>query len=238
MKSFLVLFFLSLSLAVSAQSQETVSGNGKIKKEKRNASGTFDEIQVSGRYKVLFKQGSTTSIEVEADENLLPYIETVVEGDELKLHAKKGFNVKPTATIIVYITLPKLSSIQSSGSSSFSGDGALKGDKLELELSGKAEVDLSLNYSDLELNVSGSGLVKLAGSVTKVEVNISGSAEFAAPELKTQNMEVNISGNGNAHVNVEKKLEIAISGNGKVKYKGAAVTEQAVAGNGRIEHEN
>ncbi|MRG45596.1 hypothetical protein GFS24_10745 [Chitinophaga sp. SYP-B3965] len=238
MKSFLVLFFLSLSLAVSAQSQETISGNGKIKKEKRNASGSFDEIQVSGRYKVLFRQGSTTSIEVEADENLLPYIETNVDGAELQVHSKKGYNVKPTATIVVYITLPKLSSLQSSGSSSFSGEGSLKGDKLEISLSGKADVDLSLNYSGLELAVSGSGMVKLAGSVTKVEVNISGSGEFVAPDMKSQNMEINISGNGNAHVNVEKKLEIAISGNGKVKYKGSAITEQAVAGNGRVEHEN
>lgn len=238
MKSFLVLFFLSLSLAVSAQSQETVTGNGKIKKEKRNASSTFDEIKVAGRYKVFFKQGSTASIEVEADENLLPYIETNVDGDELEIHAKKGYNVKPTTTILVYITLPTLSSLHSSGSSSFAGDGVFKGDKLEIALSGKAEVDLSLNYANLELAVSGSGIVKLAGSATKVEVSISGSAEFAAPELKSQDMEVHISGNGNAHVNVEKKLEVAISGNGKVKYKGSPVTEQAVAGNGRVEHEN
>lgn len=237
MKSYFVLLFLSLSLAVSAQ-QETVSGNGQIKKEKRNISGSFDEISVAGKYKVTVKQGSTSSVEVEADANLLPYIETQLDGDELQVHTKKGFNVKPTGTISVYITLPKLKAIASSGSSSFAADGTIKGDKLEIGLSGKAEMDMDLSYQDLELGMSGSGSVKLSGSATKAEVNMSGNAEFNAPGLKAQNMEINISGNGNAHVNVDKKLDIAISGNGKVRYKGSPSTNQAVSGNGRIEQEN
>ena len=237
MKSYFILFFLFLSLAVSAQ-QETVTGNGKIKKEKRSATGTFDEISVSGKYKVLIKQGSTTSVDLEGDENILPYIETEVKGDELQIHTKKGYNVKPTGTITVYVTLPKLSEISSSGSSSFAGEGVIKGDKLEIGLSGKAEMDLELNYNDLELGMSGSGSVKMAGTATKAEVNISGNGEFNAPGLKSQNMELNISGNGNAHVNVDKKLEVAISGNGKVKYKGSPTTNQFVSGNGRVEHEN
>ena len=237
MKSYFVLFFLFLSLAVSAQ-QETVTGNGKIKKEKRSTNGTFDEISVSGKYKVIIKQGSAASVEVEADENLLPYIETEVNDEDLQVHTKKGYNVKPTGTISVFITLPKLSEISSSGSSSFAGEGVIKGDKLEIGLSGKAEMDMDLNYDNLELGMSGSGSVKLAGTATKAEVNISGNGEFNAPGLKSQNMEINISGNGNAHVNVDKKLEIAISGNGKVKYKGSPATNQFVSGNGRVEHEN
>lgn len=238
MKSYLILLFLSFTLAASAQKLETITGNGSIKKEKRDASGSFDEIGVSGRYKVILKQGSTSSIEVEADENLLPYIETKIEGSELHVNSKKGYGVKSSNPIIVYVTLPKLSSLASSGSSSFSGEGAIKGDKLEIALSGKAEMDLALSYSSLELGISGSGNVKLSGSADKAEVNISGSADFAAPDLKSQNMEINISGNGNAQVNVAKKLEIAISGNGKVKYKGGATVDQSVAGNGRVEHVN
>lgn len=238
MKSYLILLFLSFTLATSAQTLQTITGNGSIKKEKREASGSFDEIGVSGKYKVVLKQGSTSSIEVEADENLLPYIETRIEGSELHVNSKKGYGVKSSNPIIVYITLPKLSSIASSGSSSFAGEGTIKGDKLEIGLSGKADLDLALSYNSLELAISGSGNAKLSGSAAKVEVNISGSADLAASDLKSQNMEINISGNGNAQVNVDKKLEIAISGNGKVKYKGTATVDQAVAGNGRVEHVN
>jgi hypothetical protein len=238
MKSYLILLFLSFTLAASAQNLETVTGNGSIKKEKRAASGSFDEIGVSGKFKVILKQGSTSSIEVEADENLLPFIETRIDGNELRVNSKKGYGIKSSNPIIVYVTLPKLSELSSSGSSSFSGEGTIKGDKLEIGLSGKAEMDLALNYSSLELAMSGSGNVKLSGSAAKVEVAISGSAEFAAPDLKSQTMEINISGSGNAQVNVEKKLEIAISGNGKVKYKGSAIVDQAVAGNGKVEHVN
>lgn len=238
MKSLFTLLFFSLALTMNAQSQESVTGNGTIKKEKRSASNSFDEVGVSGRFKVFIKQGSTSSIEVEADENLLPYIETEINGDELRVHTKKGYNVKPTSTIVIYVTLPKLSSLAASGASSFTGHGEMKGDKLEIALSGKTEVDMQLDYKDLEIGVSGSGNLKLTGSAAKVEVGISGSADFQAPDLKSQNMEISISGSGNAQVNVDKKLEIAISGSGRVKYKGAASVNQSVSGNGRVEHEN
>ena len=51
-----------------------VRGSGNIITENRNESG-FNSIDVSGAIDVYVKQDSTTSVKVEADDNILEYIE-------------------------------------------------------------------------------------------------------------------------------------------------------------------
>ncbi|RPE09069.1 DUF2807 domain-containing protein [Chitinophaga lutea] len=224
--------------AGQAQRSETIAGNGSIKKEKRNASAEVDEISTSGKFKVYVTQGNNPSIEVEADENLLPYIETVIEGDELRLHPKRGFNIKPSNDIIVRVTVRQLESLAGSGTTGFYSQGSIKGEKLEIALSGKGDAEMDLQYKKLEVAISGTGKAKLAGRADNTEFAISGSGDIDAPEMKSEEMEVSISGSGSAFVNASKKLDVAVSGSGNVKYKGSARVNQMISGKGKIEQVN
>lgn len=235
----LIVSFCFLLLApLAGHAQDQITGNGQMKKEKREASANVDDISASGKFKVYVKQGSTPSLEVEADANLLPYIETEISGDELSLQPKRGYSIKSSNDIIVRVTVVKLESISGSGACSFYTEGSVKGNELEVALSGRTEAGLNLQYEKLEIGISGSGKVKLEGRADDAEINISGSGEVTAPGMQSQSMEVNISGSGVAYVNVSKKLEVAVSGNGNVKYKGAANVTQSISGKGRVEHEN
>ncbi len=184
------------------------------------------------------RQGNTTSIEFEADENILPYIELELKGDDLEIRYRRNSDVRPSKPVNVWITNAKFEELAGSGKVTFKSDGKLKGDKLEVALSGIGEADLDLDYDKLEVALSGNGKVRLAGKADKTEVAISGSADVDAPNMVAQQAEVAISGSGKAFVNVREKLEIAISGSGSVRYKGNATVEQSVSGNGRISHEN
>ena len=87
MKTIFVLLLSAISLNTFA-TWETIKGNGNLKKEKRNASG-YTGIELQGSMDVQIDYGSSNSITVEADENLLPYIETEVENGNLKIRQKK-----------------------------------------------------------------------------------------------------------------------------------------------------
>ena len=187
---------------------------------------------------MFLKQGNTPSIELEADDNLLPYIETKIEGDELHLSPKKGYNINPSKPITVWITLATLKEISASGQVDLVTEGAFKGSSLEANFSGRVDAQLDLQYDKLEVSMSGSGKMKLNGRANKAEISLSGSGEIDAPDMEANNMEIAISGSGNANVNVSKKLDIAISGSGNVKYKGAASVQQSVSGRGKVSHEN
>lgn len=213
--------------------QERVKGNGNVTTENRTA-GNFEEISTSGVYKVVLQQGSTNSIKVEAENNLLPYIQTEVSGNELEIHTKRGYSIDPTKDITIYITIQQVKKLSASGASGYNSVGTIKSDHLELSFSGATNAKLDLKARKLEAGMSGASKLELSGSCDEVEYRVSGAGNIAALELQAQQAEIGISGSGEAKVNVQKKLDVSISGVGKVKYKGEPAISQSVSGMGRI----
>ena len=89
------LLFLLLALVTikSFAAWETVTGNGVMKTESRDVKG-YTGIALQGSMNVQLSYGNTSTITVEADENLLPYIETFVENGNLVIRAKNKVNLK------------------------------------------------------------------------------------------------------------------------------------------------
>ncbi|CAL1517353.1 head GIN domain-containing protein [Chitinophaga sp. MM2321] len=228
-----LMLLLGVLASFSFDKNERIKGNGTMKDESRNATA-FEDISTSGVFKVVIQQGSTHSIKVSAEENLLPYIITDVSGDELKIHTKKGYSIDPTRTITVYVTLQKVEKLSASGAGGFTSNGVLKTDHLELSFSGASDANLDINAQKLEVGLSGASNVKLKGSSSNAAYRISGAADISALDLQSQDVEIGISGNGKAKVFAEKKLDVRISGVGNVNYKGTPVVTQAVSGMGRI----
>src|ERR1043166_7615487 len=75
-----------------------IRGNGIIKTETRT-SGEFTSVNVSGAIDLYIKQDAVNSIKVEADENLLQYVEVHNDGGTLQIHEAEGVNLKPTHNI-------------------------------------------------------------------------------------------------------------------------------------------
>lgn len=213
--------------------EERIRGNGIVKQEPRPAS-PFTDISTSGVYKVVIEQGNTHSIRIDAEENLLPYILTDIEGGELKIHSKRGYNIQPTKEIKVYITLQKVDKLSASGAGGFTSTGKLKSDRIQLQFSGAADADLDINTDLLKVGISGASNVKLKGNSERAEYGISGAGDIDALDLSTNDVKIGISGTGKANVFAEKKLDVSVSGMGNIKYKGNPGITQAVSGMGRI----
>src|SRR5215211_4536604 len=107
MKKLLLASFLLASATAFAGGWETIEGNGNLKKETRNASG-YTAVATGGAFDVDISYGTSNTITIEADENLLPYIETVVEGNELKLKTKKGYSINSKNKMRISVSLTKL----------------------------------------------------------------------------------------------------------------------------------
>ncbi|HWV64645.1 head GIN domain-containing protein, partial [Chitinophaga sp.] len=220
-------------LSFSSQNNERIKGNGNVKQESREASA-FTDISTSGVYKVIIEQGNTHSIRVEAEDNLLPYIVTDISRGELSIHSKKGYNIQPTKEVRVYITLQKVDKLSASGASGFTSKGKLTSDRLRLDFSGAADVNLDIRTHELKVGVSGASNVTLKGNTDKADYGISGAADISALDLATDEAKLGISGTGKANVFVQKSLNIAISGMGHVKYKGDPSITQSISGMGKI----
>lgn len=233
----LVIAALLLSAFTIQDRSERVKGSGSIKEETRTADA-FKSISTSGSFNIYIQQGSAHDIKIETDDNLLPYIITNVKGQNLEVYVKKGYNIKPSKTVNVYVTMEQLEGLSSSGSGGFYSKGQLKGNKVNLAFSGSTVADLDLNADAIKVGISGSSNVKLKGNIAVANYGISGSGDIAAFDLQSDDVHIGVSGSGKVNVYAKKKLDIGVSGMGNIRYKGDPAITQSSSGMSKVTKED
>jgi len=214
-----------------------VVGSGKLQTETRNVTG-FQGIALRSSMKLVLRQGTREGVELRADDNLLPLIETEVVDRNgvptLELRMKRGTSFSTSSTIVATIDLITLRALSISGSGEVVGD-ALKTPALAIAISGSGNVKLKqLATEDLSAKVSGSGDLEFAGRTGKLGVSISGSGDVNSRALEADDVSVSVAGSGDANVTARKTLNISIAGNGSVTYAGDAAVKTSIAGHGNV----
>lgn len=227
-----VLMALTTALPAHAWTSERVVGNGQAASEQRQPT-EFDAVQTHS-LTVVVRQGSAASVTVQADSNLLPLLETVVEKGALVVRWQKGSNISTRVKPVVTVTAVKLASLAVLGSGDLSGD-QLRTPALACRVDGSGDLRLTgLTTDALTVAISGSGDVQAAGSATRLQISIAGSGDVKTRDLKADEVKVRIAGSGDADVQAQRTLEVAIAGSGDVVWTGAASLKKSIAGSGSI----
>jgi Putative auto-transporter adhesin, head GIN domain len=235
MKHLFVLSLLIVSFtSCNYISRKQVHGSGNIKTETRPA-GQFNSIDVSSAIDVYVKQDSVESVKVEADENLQAYIHVTNNGNVLRIHPEEGYNLHPSGHIKVYVSSPIFKTFWASGACNVYGENKINSsDILEFDLSGSCDAKMELNAPKVTADLSGACNIELKGETKEFKVGGSGSTGIKSMDLLAENVDVDISGAGDAEVYASVKLNVEVSGAGSVKYKGNAQVSQSVSGAGSV----
>ncbi|HYF31401.1 MAG TPA: head GIN domain-containing protein [Chitinophagaceae bacterium] len=213
---------------------ERVRGNGNLKTEDRSAAN-FTSVSSFGEYDVYLSQGTSYSVRIEAEENLLPYIETIVDGDMLKIRTKEGYWLSNSTDLKIFVSAPAYSKVKTFGSGNILSQGKLNNTSaIELEVAGSGDVKVEVNAPEVRADLQGSGNIDLSGETRTFTGSILGSGDIKAANLKSENANVDITGSGNADVYASVKLDVDIKGSGDVRYRGSAQTSSNVAGSGSV----
>ena len=227
----------ALTIVISP-AQAATTGSGKPATETRNVSD-FEAIALSGAMDLVVRQGSKEAVEVTADDNLLPLLETVVEsgsnGRTLHVRFKRGERVNTKGPIKVNVNVVKLSGLSAAGSGDIRVEG-LKTPLLKLSVSGSSDARLNeLTTDALEVRIAGSGDVQANGAAKALKVSIAGSGDVQMSALAADDVTVSIAGSGDAVVQANKSLGVSIAGSGDVQYSGTATAvRSSVAGSGQV----
>ncbi|KAA3601538.1 MAG: DUF2807 domain-containing protein [Calditrichaeota bacterium] len=213
MKKFnLINFFLILGLISACASAKNIKGNGNVVAEKRNVSN-FEKVVVDGSFKVFIEHSKNETLEIEAEENILPHIISEVRGDVLRIYTEN--NVQTTETIKVRI-------------------GSDEVDYVELNGSGKIEID-NFQNDRLSVEMNGSGKIYANGKTKDFDVEINGSGKVESQNLKAENVDVEINGSGKVEISSERSINSDINGSGKIIYHGNPTNiSNSVNGSGKI----
>ncbi|MGH2582827.1 MAG: GIN domain-containing protein [Anaerolineales bacterium] len=213
-----------------------VRGSGMLEQETRTV-GTFDSVSIEFPAAVTIVQGETISLQIEAEDNLLPQLITEVRGDTLRIYNSERnwrSRVNPTETVSIQITTPDL------GAVSFEAAGSLtlentNADELRISLNGAGQIHLiDVEIGNLSLSLDGAGDVLASGIVESLRLDIDGLASFHGNELTTDQADVEINGAGSAELHVFSHLSVEINGTGSVTYFGDPKVVQQINGLGSV----
>ena len=223
---------IALASPIDWVAGERVQGSGNIKKQSRELAH-FTGVGLSLPASVELRIGSTESITIETDDNLLPLIETVIENGTLKVRpTKKNMNLQ-TRTMKIVIQAKEIDRIALGGSGSIESD-ALRGGKMEFVLGGSGSIALKgIEATAVMVKVGGSGNFRSgAGAADKVSVSIGGSGDVDVGQVKAREASVSVAGSGEATVWASESLSMSVAGSGDVNYYGDPKLSKSVAGSG------
>lgn len=229
----LLLLTVVLLLAACDGSGGNERGSGNVITEERDVSG-FDSVRVTGSGIAEIIQGEGESLVIEAEDNVMPFIESVVEDGVLVLSQKPSFNFNLTKPIRYTVTMREVAGLEVTGS------GAINSDRIDtsifaLSITGSGNIDIAeLDGDSVEAKISGSGDAKVSGEVADQVVDVSGSGGYEAADLHSGTAVVTIGGSGNATVWVDTTLDATVSGSGGVDYYGDPILTQSVSGSGQV----
>jgi hypothetical protein len=207
MKCFLLLLPLFAGCAFSG-----VRGNGDIRVDTREI-GEFVELEVSGSFDVAVDAGEAPTLTIEADDNLLPLIESRLSGGVLKIENSE--QLSPSKRIKIRATTPSLRRFAISGSA----DARLE----------------NLAGESFTIDSSGSSDIVARGTVGTLEIDVSGSSDVVAPQLVAERVKIDASGSCEVVVTAKEWLDVDSSGSCDVRYHGRPALKVDVSGSGSVE---
>jgi hypothetical protein len=210
-------------------------GSGNVIMETRDVSG-FSRLSLSGIGDVILTQGETESLEIEAEDNLIPYIKTEVRGNTLFISYERK-SVVPTESITFHLSMEEIDGLETLGISNIRSDEVVT-DRLDIGIRGTGNVSINqLEADTLTVNVSGAGNFDAEGEVDEQKIVLSGAGNYDGEDLQSSTTVVTISGIGRVNVWVTDKLDVTISGTGGVDYFGEPDITRNISGIGNLNHQ-
>lgn len=216
-----------------------IDGSGPVVNEEREIRG-FTGVKNTGSFDVYIESADEFHVEVRAQENLVPIVETYISGYTLYVKTKDGTCFRSGSPVEVHITMPELEVLTLSGSGRIFAESA-QTDVFEClnEGSGHLMID-TVHSRDFTASNSGSGLVRIKEvTANAVQLYESGSGTLdggvihGAGELKIRH---NSSGLVKAVLYAAAKLDATLNGSGKIELMGdATIASYTLNGSGKVD---
>ena len=220
-KILLTSLILTITFAVNAQNwgSEKIKGNGNVVTVKRTTSD-YDGVSAGGSFDVVLIKGKEGKITIEGEENIIPYIETEVSGNILKVKYKKNINVRTTKRLTVTVTYEDIESISLGGSGKIFSENLIKAEDFKVNLGGSGSINVKVSAENVKASLGGSGSINLKGNSNELTCSIAGSGSIRAYDFITDKVYANVAGSGSIKTTVKKKIKAKLVGSGNVYYKG------------------
>ncbi|MFC2124288.1 GIN domain-containing protein, partial [Bacteroidota bacterium] len=208
---------------VDADPSISFSGDEKYRNE--FTFSDFTAVDVSDFFKIDIVQNNEFEVIVKSDEDVLDNVNVSMENNGLRLRMDDSYKswMKKSDRIVVYVSMPALSSLSLSGATEARVNGFNESD-LYVEISGAAFANMNINVQDLHIQMDGASKLELSGAGDDLRLELSGASNFNGYEYTVRNAAVESDGLSTVRVNAVEELDLDMSGASHVRYMGSPRT--------------
>lgn len=190
---------------------------------------SYKSLKVKNAIRVEYRHDIDT-LQIIADSSILSKIKVNYDDEGIEIYAS-DFRRSYSVTAIVPAS-KNLQSIEIGGASSFTSDGEIKADKLDIEVSGASHFDANIDCQSLEVSVSGASSAEIGGKAVNANIEVSGASKLSSngEYLNTDYADVDLSGASTAEIICNKNITGEASGASKLSFRGAAKADVSTSG--------
>lgn len=227
------LLFIFFGLILLLVACVTKYGSGKIISENRSLQN-FTGIEVGGDFDVEVVSGKDYNVKIEADDNVMPYVITEMDGDRLKLSLAKNFSVND-GHLKAYISAPVIKYIQASASAKITSPSGINSeDKVELSTSSAGSIKTAVDAPAVKLGASSGSEIEASGMCKTLTGSASSGASVKAADLLSENADVSASSGGSVRLYSSVNLKAQASSGGSIRYSGTPSTQIEKSSGGSV----
>ena len=192
-------------------------GSGVTKDESRSINN-FSALTLALPATVTLTQGPIESLNISADDNILPLITTRVVNNELLIEGDSNRGFSTHKEIKIRVTVKSINNVKIKGSGDVFG-GPLNSEKLDIAIEGSGDVKLtSIRADQLKIAITGSGDITIDSVESKsLASTIQGSGDIKLGTVKAGDVTIALKGSGDiSAAGTADKVSIEISGSGDV----------------------
>ena len=190
---------------------------------------SYKSLKVKNAIRVEYRHDIDT-LQIIADSSILSKIKVNYDNEGIEIYAS-DFRRSYSVTAIVPAS-KDLKSIEIGGASSFTSDGEIKTEKLDIEVSGASHFDANIDCLSLEVSVSGASSAEIGGKAVNANIEVSGASKLSSngEYLNTDYADVDLSGASTAEIICNKNITGEASGASKLSFRGTAKADVSTSG--------
>lgn len=190
---------------------------------------SYKSLKVKNAIRVEYRHDIDT-LQIIADSSIISKIKVNYDDEGIEIYAS-DFRRSYSVTAIVPAS-KNLQSIEIGGASSFTSDGKIKAEKLDIEVSGASHFDANIDCQSLEVSVSGASSAEIGGKAVNANIEVSGASKLSSngEYLSTDYADVDLSGASTAEIICNKNITGEASGASKLSFRGAAKADVSTSG--------
>jgi hypothetical protein len=225
MKRFLYTILCAILLTSCSDEIDLAGRDGTFEFQLLNDN--FSGISVQDGFEFYLIRGNSSTIKIEADENVVNHVKYEVKNATLSFYKERGVEFPSSVVVKISVTVDSLDALILSSVKAQIID-TLRTDEIQIVCSDKSVLTGRLECQKMQSVVNNS-TVEITGVSDTVQINIDNGSSVKLFELESNNAKVNISGGSFAEISVSNEFEVTAKEKSILHYRGTEIIRSLIS---------